>query len=113
MKNEYLKTDWALSTVVSTIDGATELPVHKRGQGCGITFDAPAGLYQVSVVADARDFDWDELYIRLDRYHNDNVLTGPWDFNLLEDNPPLVPAYWVDLDGRRLGLWYFQRVSLQ
>lgn len=83
-------------------DGATE-----------ITFTAPAGLYQFSVIADASNFDWEELYITLNQFNNINQRTGPWDFNLLNQNAPLVPSYWVEVDGRRIGLWFFQRVSLE
>src|SRR5262249_30676766 len=71
------------------------------------------GLYQFSVVADARDFDWNELYITLNEFGNCNERTGPWDFDLHNQNKPLVPAYWVTIDGKKIGLWFFQRVSLR
>jgi hypothetical protein len=77
-----------------------------------LTFAAAPGLYQLSVILDAREMDWDELYVNLDLFHNQNARTGPWDFDILHQNAPLVPSYWVCLDGRRLGLWYMQRVSL-
>ena len=77
-----------------------------------VRFDAPAGLFQFGVIADASRFDWNELYIDLHRFGNTGQRTGPWDFNLLDANKPLVPSYWVCLDGRKLGLWYFERVSL-
>lgn len=101
------------SSVTNLIDQPSACPVSEDEAGASIRFEAPAGLYQFSVVADASDFDWEELYIQLDRFHNDNVRTGPWDFDLTNNNKPLVPSYWVYLDGQRIGLWYFQRVSLE
>ncbi|MCC7519337.1 MAG: hypothetical protein IT578_09155 [Verrucomicrobiae bacterium] len=83
------------------------------GDACRLDFRAGPGLYQFSVIADARTFDWEELYIKLHLFGNKGQRTGPWDFNLLDDNKPLVPSYWVALDGRRIGLWFFQRVSLE
>lgn len=92
---------------------AQAIPINQSDPGASLRFSAPAGLYQFSVIADARDFDWDELYIELNAYHNTGQRTGPWDFNPVENNYPLVPSYWVFLDGEKIGLWYFQRVSLE
>lgn len=75
--------------------------------------DLPAGLFACTVDADASSFDWEELYVTLNIYGNVNQRTGPWDFNLLENNRPVLPAYWVYLDGRKLGLWYLNRPSSQ
>jgi len=83
------------------------------GDAISYTFASGPGLYQLSVIADAGDFDWDALYLVLNEFGNVSQRTGPWDFNLQDQNRPLVPAYWVALDGRRLGLWFFQRVSLE
>jgi len=80
--------------------------------GLGLSFEAPTGLCQLSVIADAREFDWEELYVNVNDYSNTGQRTGPWDFKL-GPNHPLVPSYWVHLNGRRIGLWYFERVSLE
>lgn len=69
------------------------------------------GLYAFTVEADASRFNWNELYITFNIYGNVNQRTGPWDFNELENNRPVMPAYWVSLDGRKMGLWYFNRLS--
>lgn len=81
--------------------------------GWRLRFRAEAGLHQFSVIADARDFDRQELYYPLDRFGNKGQITGPWDFNILDGNRPLLPSYWVALNGERIGLWFFQRVSLE
>jgi hypothetical protein len=71
------------------------------------------GLYKLTVDADARDFDWESLYINLNQFGNVDQRTGPWDFMLDGTARPLVPAYWVSLNGRKIGLWYFNRPSVQ
>jgi hypothetical protein len=76
-------------------------------------FDAAPGLYQFSVILDAREFDWEQLYENLNKFHNNNERTGPWDFSINFGATPLVPSYWVSRNGRRIGLWFFQRVSLE
>lgn len=73
--------------------------------------DLKPGLYAFTVDADAQEFDWEDLYIVFNQYGNVNQRTGPWDFNELRENRPVMPAYWVSLDGRKLGLWYFNRLS--
>ncbi len=99
--------------VTCTIGGTASLPVRRRGdEALCVRFHAPAGLYQLAVVADASRFNWEELYIPLTLYGNRGQRTGPWDFDLLRQHSPLVPSYWVELDGRRIGLWFFERVSL-
>lgn len=87
------------------------LPV-KPGGSQQFRFSAAPGLYQLSVILDAREFDWESLYENLARFDNSGQRTGPWDFKLGPSHP-LVPAYWVTLDGKRTGLWYFQRVSVE
>ena len=80
----------------------------------GLRFQAAPGLYRFSVVVDASEFDWESLYVNLTKFHNQGQRTGPWDFNIDSgDNEPLMPSYWVALDGHRIGLWFFQRVSLE
>jgi hypothetical protein len=77
-----------------------------------IRFAAAPGLYQLTVIADASDFDWEELYVPLYTYGNSGQRTGPWDFHPTEGARALVPSYCTDLDGKELGLWYFQRISV-
>jgi hypothetical protein len=90
------------------------LPLIEGDHGAlRLDFTAAAGLYQFSVIADARDFDWDELYFNLHLFGNTGQRTGPWDFNFHDGNRALVPSYWVAVDGQRVGLWFFQRVSLE
>ncbi len=74
-------------------------------------FQVRPGLYRLSIALDAAEFDWDSLYIVMSQYGNVNERTGPWDFNELENNRPLVPAYWFHVDGNKLGLGYFNRPS--
>ncbi len=94
-------------------DGSiTEGALTDEGGHPELRFAAPPGLYQLSIIADGSRFDQEELYFKLDLFGNQGVRSGPWDFDLRNGNVPLVPAYWVSLDGRRLGLWYFQRISL-
>lgn len=101
------------TSVLCAIGETRALPVSRRADGAlCLQFSAAPGLYQLSVVVDARRFNWDELYIKLDRYGNKGQRTGPWDFDLLHEHSPLIPSYWVELDGRRIGLWFFDRVSL-
>jgi len=78
-----------------------------------IDFEAEAGFYEVSIICDARNFDYSTLYFPMDRYGNSGQRTGPWDFDLRKGNVPLVPSYWLELDGEPLGLWYFRRPSLE
>jgi len=82
-------------------------------EGFTLKFHAGAGLYQFSVIADAREFDWEELYVELNAFNNIGKRTGPWDFNPVQNHYPVVPSYWVYLDGRKIGLWFFSRVSLE
>ena len=97
------------------IDQAQPLPVQFADDGAAkFTFDAPAGLYQFSVIADASQFNWDELYTVLNDWHGlNNERTGPWDFHLFEQSRPLIPSYWVTINGREIGLWFFARVSIE
>ncbi len=95
-------------------DGLRSIAVAPDADGrVTVEFAAAPGLYQFSVIADAREFDWDSLYEPLTKFHNKGQLTGPWDFSINYENRPLVPSYWVSVNGRRLGLWFFQRISLE
>ena len=96
-----------------TIGDAQALPFAPLpAGGWALRFDAPPGLYQFSAIIDAPAFNWEELYIHLHKFGNTGQRTGPWDFDLLHENVPLVPSYWVTLNGQELGLWYSQRISL-
>ncbi len=88
-------------TPSKTADGAWE-----------IGFESTPGLYQLSVLVDAARFDWESLYFISDVHGNNNARTGPWDFDWRNKNAPLVPTYRVTVDGKYIGLWFFQRVSI-
>lgn len=99
--------------VVLVGEGTRTVEVVPADDGTiSIPLDVPAGLYQLSVVMDARDYDWGLLYETLELYHNKGQLTGPWDFSINHGCVPVVPAYRVSVGGERLGLWYAARVSL-
>jgi hypothetical protein len=103
-----------LASCTCTVGEVAALPLTTTPEGAvRLAFEAPAGLYQFSTVVDGQHFDWNELYVDLHLFGNTGQRTGPWDFHLLKNNTPCVPSYWVSLDGRRLGLWYCQRISLE
>ncbi|MBU4366300.1 MAG: DUF4962 domain-containing protein [Kiritimatiellae bacterium] len=112
-------TDPSLSTFTTfrcaaTFDCASLLRGQAQADGSlRLPFQADPGLYQFSVVADASRFDWDSMYVNLNLFGNKGQRTGPWDFDITRKNVPVVPSYWVELDGHRLGLWFFQRVSVE
>lgn len=99
-----------------TSTGTRPLRLEKLGaKTFRLVFDAEPGLHQLSIIADGSKFNWEELYLDLYKYGNTGQRTGPWDFSL-EDHRlgvVLMPSYWVSLNGERLGLWYFQRISLE
>lgn len=98
---------------VWTSGGTTVLPVQELPEGGKIIrFESEPGLLQFSLFLDAAQFDWESLYQVLNVHHNENERTGPWDFELMTARP-VVPSYWIKLDGKKLGLWYVQRVSLE
>jgi len=104
----------APSNITSTVGRLHELPPEQRpGRGFAFRFDASPGLYQFSGILDAREFDWEQLHETLDKFHNANKRTGPWDFSIHFKATPLVPSYWVTVNGKRVGLWFFERVSLE
>ncbi len=60
------------------IDGIQELCWSKCEEGgWQLSFPADQGLYQLSIIADARDFNWDKLYLNLNQYGNKGQKTGP------------------------------------
>lgn len=104
---------WARCIVSGEHTPCRSIPVLRLPDGTlEMEFEGDTALFQLSVLADARDFDWESMYCNLTAFHNKGQRTGPWDFSLSENNRPLVPSYWVELDGERLGLWFFQRVRL-
>lgn len=74
--------------------------------------DLDVGLYQVSVIADMAEFPLESLYYEMQEFGNAGARTGPWDFKPMVGSP-LVPAWWVYLDEEKLGLWCFQRISIE
>ncbi len=95
-------------------DGVGALPFGKGPDGKRkLSFQAGEGIYQFSVIVRPESFDWERLYTKLELFNNSGQRTGPWDFDLLNRNEPLVPTYGVSLDGEDLGLWYMQRISLE
>lgn len=74
--------------------------------------DLEPELYQFSVIADGAAFPWESLYYEMQEFGNNGVRTGPWDFKPCVGSP-LVPAFWVWLNGEKLGLWPFQRISIE
>ncbi|MBI4024806.1 MAG: hypothetical protein HY360_07470 [Verrucomicrobia bacterium] len=73
--------------VTNAIDGLQDLPLSGDVRsGFRLAFRAPPGLCQFSVIADARECNWDELYVNLHLFGNKGQRTGPWDFNLLDGN---------------------------
>lgn len=99
--------------LVNTVDAPVPLRAEVRGDG-SVVFQAcvAAGLYQLSAVLDGSDFDWEALYEVLSKYDNVDERTGPWDFSINHGNRPLVPTYWVSVNGTEIGPWYFERISL-
>jgi hypothetical protein len=77
-----------------------------------LRFRREAGLWQVTVTLDGSRVDWSALYVTLNHWGNVGARTGPWDFSPLDGARPVVPAFWVSLDDRTLGLWYTRRVTL-
>ena len=77
-----------------------------------LLFTAEHGLYRLTIESNASKYDWKSLYLCSNLFGNVDPRTGPWDFNLLDNNRPLLPAYWVWLDGKKLGLWYVNRPSV-
>lgn len=77
---------------------------------CG-TWKLETGLWQVTLLARGTREQWEALYFPLWHYGNSGERTGPWDFSLDPERKgtPLLPAFWVYLNGRKLGLWFFQR----
>jgi hypothetical protein len=70
------------------------------------------GLHKLQLYADLRRFEWDRLHYPMSRFGNKGQSTGPWDFDY-EGFRPLLPAWRVSLNGRAIGLFYMQRVTVE
>ncbi|MCG3147515.1 MAG: hypothetical protein PCFJNLEI_00955 [Verrucomicrobiae bacterium] len=102
-----------LAFSVTAAETLTVSRLEDRADGSkALRFRSDTGLFQMSIFFDAAQFDWESLYRNLTEFNNNNQRTGPWDFDL-KTVTPLVPAYWITLDGQKLGLWYAQRPSLE
>lgn len=100
--------------IVSTVDSLSTFPVPTTSDSpMALEFRAEPGLYQFSAVFDAEDFDWQHLYEMLNKYGNSGERTGPWDFSINFAGTPLLPSFWVRVNGQTVGLWFMQRVSLE
>ena len=71
------------------------------------------GLYTIGLQADLKEFDWERLYYPMTKYNNSGQRTGPWDFDLYNNNQPLLPTWKIRRDGRYVGLWYMQRPTAE
>ncbi|MHC4872208.1 MAG: hypothetical protein ACYTFY_10220 [Planctomycetota bacterium] len=88
-------------------------PVLRDDGSLTLHVETSPGLYQMSVLLDGQNFNWDDLYEDLHKFGNTGQRTGPWDFSINHSSKPLVPTYWVSVNGKELGPWYFQRISLE
>lgn len=94
------------------VDGGRALVARTEPDGTRLLrLQLESGLYQLSVVADGAAFDWERLYQVKDNSVGEKVRTGPWDFD--DDGVPLLPAYRVMREGRFVGVWVMQRISLE
>ncbi|MHC4874359.1 MAG: hypothetical protein ACYTFY_21105, partial [Planctomycetota bacterium] len=71
------------------------------------------GLHTFGMQADMADFDWDRLWMPMTKFENKGQLTGPWDFNLYEDNVPLIPTWKIFRNDRYVGLLYMKRPTIE
>jgi hypothetical protein len=95
--------------LLCTAGPVTILPLS--AQNGGFHFIAPSlppGVYRVAAVFDASGFDWERLWWPMHRFANAGQRTGPWDFDF-DHIEPVVPAWWIELNGRRLGLTAVRR----
>jgi len=83
---------------------AEYVDVEFRDNELRFNVELEPGIYRLSALLDASAFDWSKLYIKLDIYQNKGQLTGPWYFDLRGHNEPLLPSWWMTIDGRQLGL---------
>jgi len=101
-----------VNQIFSAVPGSALYDIIYRKDCISFSVNVREGLYQFSVIADGSGFNWNELYENLSKYGNKNIRTGPWDFSINGNLTPLIPSYWVSVNGRRLGLWFFQRITI-
>ncbi len=109
---------------MTAIDPATQhVPFLGAGDGAYVawaddnsfsfTCRLARGLYTVGLQADLKEFDWERLWMPMTKYGNIGQRTGPWDFDLYNDNVPLIPAWKIVRNDRFVGLFYLQRPTIE
>lgn len=83
---------------------ASHVDVVSRDGGMRFDVALDPGIYRLAAHFDAADYDWERLYLNLDLYENKGQRTGPWDFDLRSHNEPLLPAWWMTVNDKRIGL---------
>lgn len=107
---DFMKTPTHL---LNLLGAPVRTPLEGGGRAkASVTLDLPPGLYRVGAEVDGSRFDWERLYVKMERYGNKGQRTGPWDFDF-PDAKPLVPAWWVTINGHRRGLWVLARPSVE
>lgn len=87
------------------------LPLRQSGGGFSFTaIDLSAGIHRVTLLLDAAEFDWQRLYFPMHSFGNKGQRTGPWDFSF-ERFEPVLPAWWANVNGQRLGLAVVARLA--
>lgn len=94
------------------LDLTSDMPAHRLVNADRLLTDGSwsmacpklsSGLFRVSCILDAQNFDWDRLWFPMEKYNNKGQITGPWDFDF-DRIEPTVPAWWLTINGRRVGL---------
>lgn len=85
----------------------------RADNGFGLSVRLEPGLYTLGVQTDMRRFDWERLWRPMTKFRNRGQRTGPWDFDLYNENVPLLPTWRVHFDGRCVGLWYLQHPTVE
>jgi hypothetical protein len=71
------------------------------------------GLYTVGIQADMKKFKWESLALPMTKSGNKGQLTAPWDFDLHNDNTPLLPTWKIFRNERYVGIFYLQRPTVE
>ncbi len=82
--------------------GKLPLVVSSYGQW-SIEAPLPGGIHRLRAVLDGQHFAWDRLWLDMVYFKNKGQRTGPWDFDFNQARP-LGPAWWVQINGEKLGL---------